>query len=413
VFLSFFPKPKLFLISIILWMAFVTTIWFTVGDSLATALGFTLPDPEAPPNIDLGFFVTPDFLWFYLFSGVSLAIFAAGWFIFSPHPYQYWSILGSALILFTTYFSVQTSVAINNWRGPFFDTMQAALTEPGSVTQAQLYGFLVVFFKIAGVWIVVYVATNFFISHYVFRWRQAMNDYYMSRWSEVRRIEGASQRVQEDTMRFSSIMEGLGSSVVSALMTLIAFLPVLADLSVHVTELPLVGPIAQPLLWAAVVWSIFGTLLLAITGIRLPGLQFRNQRVEASYRKELVYGEDDPSRAGPITTQDLFRQVRTNYFRMYFHYAYFNFFRGFYIQADNVFAYVILVPTIAAGQLTWGLLQQILAAFNQVANSFQFLVNSWGTIIELLSIHKRLAAFEAAFEGRALDRIESEPTTQP
>ncbi len=412
-FLSFFPKPKLFLISIILWMAFVTTIWFTVGDSLATALGFTLPDPEAPPNIDLGFFVTPDFLWFYLFSGVSLAIFAAGWFIFSPHPYQYWSILGSALILFTTYFSVQTSVAINNWRGPFFDTMQAALTEPGSVTQAQLYGFLVVFFKIAGVWIVVYVATNFFISHYVFRWRQAMNDYYMSRWSEVRRIEGASQRVQEDTMRFSSIMEGLGSSVVSALMTLIAFLPVLADLSVHVTELPLVGPIAQPLLWAAVVWSIFGTLLLAITGIRLPGLQFRNQRVEASYRKELVYGEDDPSRAGPITTQDLFRQVRTNYFRMYFHYAYFNFFRGFYIQADNVFAYVILVPTIAAGQLTWGLLQQILAAFNQVANSFQFLVNSWGTIIELLSIHKRLAAFEAAFEGRALDRIESEPTTQP
>jgi peptide/bleomycin uptake transporter len=196
-------------------------------------------------------------------------------------------------------------------------------------------------------------------------------------------------------------------------MTLIAFLPVLADLSVHVTELPLVGPIAQPLLWAAVVWSIFGTLLLAFTGIKLPGLQFRNQRVEASYRKELVYGEDDPSRAGPITTQDLFRQVRTNYFRMYFHYAYFNFFRGFYIQADNVFAYVILVPTIAAGQLTWGLLQQILAAFNQVANSFQFLVNSWTTIIELLSIHKRLAAFEAAFEGRELAKIEFEPTTQP
>jgi peptide/bleomycin uptake transporter len=413
VFLSFFPKPKLFLISIILTMALATAIWFTVGDSLATTLGFVLPDPETPPILGLGFFITPDFLWFYLFSGVFIAAFAAGWFILSPHPYQYWSILGSALILFSTYFSVQVSVAINNWRGPFFDAVQEALSGSGTVTAAQLYSLIFVFAKIAALWIVIFVATRFFVSHYVFRWRQAMNDYYMSRWPEVRRIEGAAQRVQEDTMRFASIMEGLGASVIDSLMTLIAFLPVLAALSVHVTELPLIGPIAQPLLWAAVIWSIFGTLLLAIAGIKLPSLNFRNQRVEAAYRKELVYGEDDGARAGPMTTQDLFRQVRTNYFRMYFHYAYFNVFRGFYLQADNIFAYLILIPTIVAGKITFGVLQQILTAFNQVSSSFQYLVNSWTTIIELLSIHKRLAAFEAAFDGRELGAIEREPATQP
>ncbi len=412
-FLSFFPRPKLFLLSIILTMALATTIWFTIGDSLATALGFTMPDPEAPPILGLTFFVTQDFLWFYLFSGVFIAAFAAGWFIFSPHPYQYWSILGSALILFSTYFSVQVSVAINNWRGPFFDAVQEALSGSGTVTAAQLYSLIFVFAKIAALWIVIFVATRFFVSHYVFRWRQAMNDYYMSRWPEVRRIEGAAQRVQEDTMRFASIMEGLGASVIDSLMTLIAFLPVLAALSVHVSELPLVGPIAQPLLWAAVIWSVFGTLLLAIAGIKLPSLNFRNQRVEAAYRKELVYGEDDAARAGPMTTQDLFRQVRTNYFRMYFHYAYFNVFRGFYLQADNIFAYLILIPTIVAGQITFGILQQILTAFNQVSSSFQYLVNSWTTIIELLSIHKRLAAFEAAFDGRELGAIEREPATQP
>jgi peptide/bleomycin uptake transporter len=413
VFLSFFPKPKFFLVSIILTMVLATTIWFTVGDSLATALGFTLPDPEAAPILGLGFFVTPDFLWFYLFSGVLILAFAVGWFMLSPHPYQYWSILGSALILFSTYFSVQVSVAINNWRGPFFDAVQEALSGSGTVTAAQLYSLIFVFAKIAALWIVIFVATRFFVSHYVFRWRQAMNDYYMSRWPEVRRIEGAAQRVQEDTMRFASIMEGLGASVIDSLMTLIAFLPVLAALSVHVTELPLVGPIAQPLLWAAVVWSVFGTLLLAIAGIKLPSLNFRNQRVEAAYRKELVYGEDDAGRAGPMTTQDLFRQVRTNYFRMYFHYAYFNVFRGFYLQADNIFAYLILIPTIVAGKITFGVLQQILTAFNQVSSSFQYLVNSWTTIIELLSIHKRLAAFEAAFDGRELGAIEREPITQP
>ena len=84
-----------------------------------------------------------------------------------------------------------------------------------------------------------------------------------------------------------------------------------------------------------------------------------------------------------------------------------------YIQADNIFAYLILIPTIAAGTITFGILQQILTAFGQVSSSFQYLVNSWTTIIELLSIHKRLAAFEAAFEGRALGGIELEHPLTP
>ena len=40
-------------------------------------------------------------------------------------------------------------------------------------------------------------------------------------------------------------------------------------------------------------------------------------------------------------------------------------------------------------------------AFSQVSNSFQFLVNSWGTIVELISIYKRLRAFEATIKGAA------------
>ena len=37
--------------------------------------------------------------------------------------------LGSALILFATYFQVQVSVAINSWFGPFYDLIQAALSK--------------------------------------------------------------------------------------------------------------------------------------------------------------------------------------------------------------------------------------------------------------------------------------------
>ena len=64
----------------------------------------------------------------------------------------------------------------------------------------------------------------------MFRWRTAMNDYFTAYWRKLRHIEGASQRVQDDTMRFSTTMEGLGVNLIDSVMTLIAFLPVLAAL---------------------------------------------------------------------------------------------------------------------------------------------------------------------------------------
>ncbi|MET4631740.1 ABC-type long-subunit fatty acid transport system fused permease/ATPase subunit [Bradyrhizobium sp. I1.8.5] len=116
--------------------------------------------------------------------------------------------------------------------------------------------------------------TRFFVSHYIFRWRTAMNDFYVANWPRLRTIEGASQRVQEATMRFASTMEGLGVNLISAVLTLLAFLPVLVRLSSNVTALPLFGSIPYPLVFAAVIWSILGTGVLALIGIRLPGIEF-------------------------------------------------------------------------------------------------------------------------------------------
>ena len=407
-FASFFPSPKLLLISILIWSAIGTAIWFVAGAEMGAALGFAQPLEDAEPVIGLGFFVTADFIWFYIYYALMVGLFAAFWFKFSPHRWQYWSILGSALILFSTYFSVQVSVAINHWRKPFFDMVQNALTGEAGVTPGDLYVLIFKFAEIAFVAVAVFVLTRFFVSHYIFRWRNAMNDYYLEHWKRLRTVEGASQRIQEDTMRFAGIMEGLGVSIVDAIMTLFAFMPVLLGLSSYVAELPLVGSIPYPLLTAAIFWSLFGTVLLAVVGIKLPGLEFRNQRVEAAFRKELVYGEDNPQRAEPMTMTELFNNVRRNYFRLYFHYMYFNVARSFYLQGDNIFGYLIMIPTIASGAITLGILQQILTAFGQVSNSFQYIVNSWPTIIELLSIHKRLVAFESVLHDKPMPGIDQD-----
>ena len=149
----------------------------------------------------------------------------------------------------------------------------------------------------------------------------------------------------------------------------------------------------------------FLTGMLAVVGIKLPGLEFKNQRVEAAYRKELVYGEDDETRATPPTVRELFSAVRRNYFRLYFHYMYFNIARILYLQVDNVFGLFLLFPSIVAGTITLGLMTQITNVFGQVRGSFQYLINSWTTLVELMSIYKRLRSFERELDGQEIQEV--------
>ena len=407
-FISFFPSPRLFFISAAAWTLFAVLLWFFLAQDLGHLAGLESPPDGTPPIIGISVFWSKPFLWFYVYYALAVGIFAGVWRVLSPQPWFYWSVLGTALIVFVIYFQVQVSVAINAWYGPFWDLVQAAVSKSKPVTLPEFYAQIFTFFSIASVAVTVIALNNFFVSHYLFRWRTAMNDFYTGHWSRLRHIEGASQRVQEDSKRFAVLTETLGVNLVDAVMTLIAFLPLLHQLSANVSEVPLLGAIPYPLVTMALIWSVFGTALVALIGLRLPGLEFRNQRVEAAYRKELVYGEDDVNRAQPPTLRELFKAVRVNYFRLYFNYLYFNVGRYLYIQTDNIFPFIVLAPTIVAGKITLGPLNQILSAFGQVRDSLQFLLKSWPTMIELLSVYKRLRSFEATLDGEALPEIDQE-----
>jgi len=406
-FVSFFPRPRAFFISVLVWLGLAIGLWYLGGRNLGAIIGLPPTPPDAPPIIGVSLFWSKPFLWFDIYFWAAVAIFAGFWRVVAPHPWARWSIWGSALIVFATYLQVEVSVVINRWYVPFWDLIQAALAHTRHVTQAEYFAQLATFAYIAVAGTVAGAFIDFFTSHYVFRWRTAMNGYYVENWPTLRNVEGASQRIQEDTMRFSTMLEDLGGSFVNSIMTLIAFLPILVTLSLQITALPLVGRVPQPLVLAAIFWALFGTTFLALIGVRLPGLEFRNQRVEAAYRKELVYGEDDAARAQPPTLKELFANVRRNYFRLYFNYLYFNVGRYFYLQVDNIFGYFVLGPTVVAGVITLGFFQQALNVFDQVRSSFQYLVNSWTTIVDLISVYKRLRGFEAMIAGEALPALET------
>lgn len=317
---------------------------------------------------------------------------------FLDRKWWLWSILGSIAILVSTWYQVQLDVKINEWFGSFYDTLQKALAAPNSVSLNEFNGYLFSFAGIAGIWIIIAIATGFFVNHWLFRWRQSMVDYYHSIWQYAHDVEGASQRVQEDTVKFSRIMETLGVGLLDSIMTLIAFLPILWGLSKSVTVLPWVGEVAHALVWVAIIAAAGGTAVLAAVGFKLPGIEYDIQKEEAAYRKFLVISEDSP--AGlvnrPATVNELFAKVRKIHFKSYFHYLYFNAVKWSYFQGMVIVPYLALGPTIITGAITLGFVQQVTRAFGRVESSLQYLVKSWSTIVELMSVWRRLSEFEKA-----------------
>ena len=85
-------------------------------------------------------------------------------------------------------------------------------------------------------------------------------------------------------------------------------------------------------MWVAMVISLLGIGLSSLIGIKLPGLEYNNQRVEARFRKRLVYAEDDKNYADIPSLVELFSGLRFNYFRLYMHYSYFSLWQNFFFN---------------------------------------------------------------------------------
>jgi len=306
-----------------------------------------------------------------------------------------WSWLGSFVILSSLWIQVKIDVKINEWFGKFYDMIQKALAKPNAITISEYWESLFSFISLAGLYVAVYVIISFFTAHYLFRWRTAMVEWYHSVYDDARKIEGAAQRVQEDTIKFSRIMESLGTSFIESLMVLFQFIPILLGLSVGI-PIYFFGDWQYGLITGALLWTLGGTVFLIGLGwlLRLVGVEYDLQKKEAAYRKLLVIAEDDGT-IRPKKIEELFDDVRSIHFLSYVRYLYFNIGRMAYLQANVLSAYVFLAPAIVAGVVTLGVMQQIIRAFGRVEGSMQYLLKAWPTIIELASVYKRLREFEA------------------
>ena len=326
-------------------------------------------------------------------------------FFTSKHWFK-WSIFGSLFILISTWYQVQLDVKINKWFGEFYDMIQKALATPNAVTIEEYFASLFSFITLAGIYVGLYVVISYFTAHYLFRWRTAMVEWYHSVFDKARTIEGSSQRVQEDTIKFSRILESLGTSFIESIMVLIEFFPLLMGLSIGIPILWF-GDWEYSLVVGAFLWAVGGTILMVILAylLRLVGIEYDLQKREAAYRKILVIAEDDGT-VRPKTLEELFDGVRKINYKSFLRYLYFNIGRLAYLQANVLVGYILLAPAIVAGVMTLGVMQQILRAFGRVEGSLQYLFKAWPTIIELASVYRRLREFEKQIKIKQMEALE-------
>ena len=279
------------------------------------------------------------------------------------------------------------------------------------------YAMIWVFLCIALPYVLIATINVYFASIYALKWREAMTFEYLAFWkAKDDNIEGSSQRIQEDIYNFSKIVESLGLAFIRALMILFAFIPILwalsgviaAPLFESVDENSIFAPLKHIdglLVYVALFISLGGLFISWFVGIKLPGLEYNNQKAEAAFRKELVFAEDNRrDYATRETMIELFTGLKFNYKRLFLHYGYFNIWLILFEQIIVIVPFLIVAPSLFAGAIGLGVVMQMNNAFDQVRSSFSVFITNWTKITELRSIHKRLREFEENIEYRKRKR---------
>ena len=262
-------------------------------------------------------------------------------------------------------------------------------------------------------------------SAWALQWRMSLMEAYLAAWDTKQEpIEGASQRLHEDTQRFANGLDGCLVTVLDAAFTLALFTPILVSVSAEIASPVDLGALNDAWLWAlAFTFSLIGLAGAAFFGQKLVGLEVSNQRVEALLRKDLVLLETTPAvivgtdaaappsehpprpelRHPAFLPQTYFLQtlksLSANYFALFKHFAYLNFWLSLFDQVMVILPYLLVAPRIFSSdpeqRITLGLLMKIANAFGHVFGSLSVISENWGAINEFRSVLRRLREFES------------------
>ncbi|HZH27908.1 MAG TPA: ABC transporter ATP-binding protein/permease [Azospirillaceae bacterium] len=321
-----------------------------------------------------------------------------------------WSARGLlASIIGLNLFQVYLNVVFNEWNGRFYDTLQNR-DETRFWVELGIFGWLATVFIVAAL-------ASFYLNYTLqIRWRRWLTHLYAEQWlSELtyyrlqfstQPTDNPDQRISEDIRLFISQTLTLTLGLLSAVVTLISFAGILWTLSGPAT-IPLMGTqitIPGYMVWAAVLYAVFGTVVTHLIGRRLIPINFEKEKVEADFRFALARFRENQEPIALIGGEDaemrgfskLFAAIVRNW-KLFVTYnlRVLTFTTGFN-QAAIIFPFLVGAPRFFAGTITLGQLMQISNAFGQVQNSLTFFVDAYTQLANWAATVRRLTTFEEA-----------------
>jgi len=311
---------------------------------------------------------------------------------------------GAVVVVGYAFFLAIVKAQLNEFYARFYDLLQKGgdvdqlsgdsasgeVGDPYAVYRAQVASELWSFALIVTPLVSATPACKWARSAWAFLWRAALMRAYLVEWDTQREpIEGASQRLHEDTQRFSSGVEGCLITVLDAVFTLFVFTPILLQLSIDIPSPCAMGELSDAWLWCfAFFASLVGLTGAAILGQKLVGLEVCNQKVEALLRKDLVLLETTPAvivgtqpssedRHAVFLPQTYFRNtlesLQKNYFLLFKHFGVLNFWLSFFDQVMVIAPYALAAPLIFAAdparRITLGTLMKMSNSFEKFFSS--------------------------------------------
>lgn len=327
------------------------------------------------------------------------------------------------VVLALTAGAVYLQKRLNTWYNEFYNSIQ-------TYNFPEFQSLLLTFCGLAAIWVVVGVHRTYFNQMLQIIWRRwltqnrithwlAKNNFYRLQLTD-RQTDNPDQRIAEDISELVSSTLTLSIGYLRELATLFTFLGVLWTLS-KPTTLTIGNTtfhLAQGyMVWAALIYAIFGTVLTFWIGRPLVGLNFNQQRYEADFRFSLVRLRENAesvalyqgSQEEGNYLRSRFLQVVDNFYALMKRQKILGFFTLGFNQTAVIFPIILGAPLYFAKQITLGDLMQTLSAFGTVQGSMSLLVDSYTDLARWKSVVDRLATFEQGLQhAEQLPRLEPE-----
>jgi vitamin B12/bleomycin/antimicrobial peptide transport system ATP-binding/permease protein len=309
---------------------------------------------------------------------------------------------------------VGTDVLINQWRNRFYTALQ-------EVNYDVFVREMIVFIAIATATVALSVYQLYLNQWLQIRWRNWMTRKYLGEWLHDANhyrmqlqgdaADNPDQRMSDDVKLFVDRTLEVGVGLLSAVVSFLSFVVILWGLS-EAAPLHLFGsPYAIPgyLVWAALVYSIFGTALTQWIGSPLVNLDFEQQRREADFRFNLVRVREnaeqiallDGERAERARLFDRFGSVVANWYAIMSRTKRLTAFTQSYAQAAVIIPIVLVAPALFAGKILIGTLLQAAEAFGNVQKALSFFVGIYRSMAEWRAVVARLDGFEMSVASAA------------